>query len=173
MVHIYHGDGKGKSTASFGLAVRALGQDYHVILAQFLKSRDVGEIRMLNSLENILVLRPKIDNVFSFQMTDAQKENTLLEHNILFKNAINAIDCTQKTLIIFDEIIGATTENLIDRVIVIKFLEDNKENENLEIVLTGRNPIDEYIKNADYITKMEKERHPYDKGVMMRKGVEY
>lgn len=173
MIHIYHGDGKGKSTASFGLSIRALGQDYKVILAQFLKSRDCGEIKMFRNLDNIDVLRANIDNVFSFQMNDAQKKNTIIEHNILFNIAVNKIDSTKKTLIIFDEIIGATAENLINKEDIIEFLKNNRTNENLEIVLTGRNPIDEYLAYADYITKMEKERHPYDTGTTMRKGIEY
>lgn len=177
MLHIYYGDGKGKSTAAFGLCVRAAGSGYSVIIAQFLKSRKVGELNTFEKLENVALLRGNLENVFSFNMNDEQKAHALSEHNALFKRAVDLFEKqsqnNEKTLLILDEAIGAITEKLLDFPTVLEFLKAFKDSEQIEIVITGRNPPSELLELGDYITEMKNHKHPYDSGVKMRKGIEF
>lgn len=175
MLHIYCGEGKGKSTAAFGLCVRAAGSDYKVVIAQFLKSRKVGELNAFAMLENVTLLRGNLENLFSFQMNSEQKAKTLVEHNNLFEKAVAlaASYSDQKVLLVLDEVIGAISEKLVDYAAVLEFLKSHKDCNNLEIVITGRNPTDELLELGDYVTEMKKHKHPYDKGVQMRKGIEF
>lgn len=177
MLHIYYGDGKGKSTAAFGLCVRAAGSGYSVIIAQFLKSRKVGELNSFEKLDNVTLLRGNLENVFSFQMNDEQKAHALSEHNALFRRAVDLFENQArsgvKTLLVLDEASGAISEKLLDFSPVLEFIKTFKVADNLEIVVTGRNPPDELLELGDYITEMKKHKHPYDSGVKMRKGIEF
>jgi len=170
LIHIYCGDGKGKTTAALGFVMRACGSDFNVVFVQFLKSQETGELRILRKLKNVAVLRGNIPSKFSWEFTEEEKKAVFDEHNRLFKEAILSIDNSSKTLLVFDEIIGAMSKNLIDTDMVLRFLK--KKESGAEIVLTGRNPTDELIAIADYVSDIKKIKHPYDKGIIARKGIE-
>jgi len=170
LIHVYCGDGKGKTTAALGLVMRACGSDFNVVFVQFLKSQETGELRILRKLKNVAVLRGNIPSRFSWEFTEEEKKTVFDEHNRLFKDAILSIDNANKTLLVFDEIIGAMSKNLIDTDMVLRFLK--KKESGAEIVLTGRNPTDELIAIADYVSDIKKIKHPYDKGIIARKGIE-
>ncbi|MEG0853132.1 MAG: cob(I)yrinic acid a,c-diamide adenosyltransferase [Angelakisella sp.] len=172
MIQIYCGDGKGKTTAAFGLAARASQGGYKVVIAQFLKGRSSGEVSAVSSLPNVTLLTANLPDVFSWQMTPEQKTEVLEKHNDLLARA--ASHCgDHKTMLVLDELVGALAAQLVDREAVLRLLREQGQRGNVEIVLTGRNPSEELLELADYVTEMKKVKHPFDKGVKLRKGIEY
>lgn len=170
LIHIYCGDGKGKTTAAIGLAVRCAGRGNKVLLVQFLKSRDSGELYSLARLPDIEVMRGKESKKFTFQMNDEEKHALLLEHNKMFEQGLEKIKTGNYSLLILDEVIGAVNAKVFDLHKLTAFLRSKPEN--LEVVLTGRNPAPELLELADYVSEMRKIKHPMDKGIMAREGIE-
>ncbi len=170
LIHIYCGDGKGKTTAAIGLAVRCAGRGNKVLLVQFLKSRDSGELYSLARLPDIEVMRGKESKKFTFQMNGEEKHALLLEHNKMFEQVLEKIKTGNYSLLILDEVIGAVNAKVFDLHKLTAFLRSKPEN--LEVVLTGRNPAPELLELADYVSEMRKIKHPMDKGIMAREGIE-
>ncbi|MBE7029461.1 MAG: cob(I)yrinic acid a,c-diamide adenosyltransferase [Ruminococcaceae bacterium] len=166
MIHIYHGDGKGKTTASVGIAIRALGADKKVVFSQFLKSDSSCEIKVLDKLLDVKICKNK--HGFFPQLNDKEKAEVIKEQNDLFSILE---DTTCLDLLIMDEILDAVYLNIIDEKKLIDFL--IKKRETTEIILTGRNPSDDILNLADYITYFKKEKHPFDSGTGARLGIEY
>lgn len=170
LIHIYCGDGKGKTTAAVGLAVRCAGRGNKVLLVQFLKSRDSGELYSLAKLQDIEVMRGKESKKFTFQMNEEEKHALLIEHNKMFEQVLEKIKNGGYSLLILDEVIGALNAKVFEMPKLIEFLRHKPEN--LEVVLTGRNPAPELVEIADYVSEMRKVKHPMDKGIMAREGIE-
>lgn len=170
LIHIYCGDGKGKTTAAVGLAVRCAGRGNKVLLVQFLKSRDSGELYSLAKLPDIEVMRGKESKKFTFQMNEEEKHALLIEHNKMFEQVLAKIKNGGYSLLILDEVIGALNAKVFEMPKLIEFLRHKLEN--LEVVLTGRNPAPELVEIADYVSEMRKVKHPMDKGIMAREGIE-
>jgi hypothetical protein len=170
LIHIYCGDGKGKTTAAVGLAVRCAGRGNKVLLVQFLKSRDSGELYSLAKLPDIEVMRGKESKKFTFQMNEEEKHALLIEHNKMFEQVLAKIKNGGYSLLILDEVIGALNAKVFEMPKLIEFLRHKPEN--LEVVLTGRNPASELVEIADYVSEMRKVKHPMDKGIMAREGIE-
>lgn len=170
LIHIYCGDGKGKTTAAVGLAVRCAGRGNKVLLVQFLKSRDSGELYSLAKLPDIEVMRGKESQKFTFQMNEEEKHALLIEHNKMFEQVLAKIKNGGYSLLILDEVIGALNAKVFEMPKLIEFLRHKPEN--LEVVLTGRNPAPELVEIADYVSEMRKVKHPMDKGIMAREGIE-
>lgn len=185
MLHLYCGEGKGKTTAALGLAIRALGNGWRVIFVQFLKNVPAGEIPALEKL-GATVLRGKAGNHFFNEMTEDEKRETLLISNEHFSRAValcrtlcadgetagsSSATGQPRVLLVLDEMCAAYGHSLIDRAAVDDFLRSLPAG--AEIVLTGRNPPQIFLDHADYITEMKKIRHPFDAGVAARKGVEF
>ena len=170
LIHIYCGDGKGKTTAAVGLAVRCAGRGNKVLLVQFLKSRDSGELYSLAKLPDIEVMRGKESKKFTFQMNEEEKHALLIEHNKMFEQVLEKIKNGGYSLLILDEVIGALNAKVFEMPKLIEFLRHKPEN--LEVVLTGRSPAPELVEIADYVSEMRKVKHPMDKGIMAREGIE-
>ncbi len=170
LIHIYCGDGKGKTTAAVGLAVRCVGRGNKILLVQFLKSRDSGELYSLAKLPDIEVMRGKESKKFTFQMNEEEKHALLIEHNKMFEQVLAKIKNGGYSLLILDEVIGALNAKVFEMPKLIEFLRHKPEN--LEVVLTGRNPAPELVEIADYVSEMRKVKHPMDKGIMAREGIE-
>lgn len=170
LIHIYCGDGKGKTTAAVGLAVRCAGRGNKVLLVQFLKSRDSGELYSLAKLPDIEVMRGKESKKFTFQMNEEEKHALLIEHNKMFEQVLTKIKNGGYSLLILDEVIGALNAKVFEMPKLIEFLRHKPEN--LEVVLTGRNPAPELVEIADYVSEMRKVKHPMDRGIMAREGIE-
>ena len=166
--HIYCGDGKGKTTAAMGLAVRAAGNGLRVLILQFLKNGKTGELASLEQLENITVLRGKGGMKFTFKMNEEDKAETLRVHTENLQTVIEQAEGYD--LVVLDEAIGACGCGLLDIQQLLRFLDSKPEK--LEVVLTGRNPAQALLDRADYISEIKKIRHPYDKGIPARKGIE-
>lgn len=170
MIHAYYGEGKGKTCAAMGLALRALGHDRSIWIVQFLKGRLSGEAAMLTRMSGVTLLLGKADLPFVWEMTDAQKESTRVRHNQQLACACDAVRQGRCDMLILDECFGAIETGLLDEKALIHFLDEQPK---AEIVLTGRVLPESVRERADYITLMQGERHPFDKGVAAREGIEY
>ncbi len=170
LIHIYCGDGKGKTTAAIGLAVRCSGHGNHVLFVQFLKSRPTGELKSLALLPDIELMRGKETKKFTFQMNAAEKAEVLREHLALFAKVKEKCAAEKIDLLILDEVIGACNTGVFDKNILADFLRSKPQQ--LEVVLTGRNPAPELVELADYVSEICKRKHPFDKGIPARTGVE-
>lgn len=164
MIHVYVGDGKGKTTASVGLSVRAAGHGFKVLFMQFLKDDSSGEVEVLRQIPGIEVVHCPVNYGFTFQMTEEQKRETTEEYDRMLDKAI----ASDAFLIVLDEIIHALNAGLIDE----KKLERVLDKE-CEIVLTGRDAPEWLADRVDYFTNVQKIKHPYDKGVQARIGIEF
>ena len=169
-VHVYCGDGKGKTTAALGLCVRAAGAGYRVIVAQFLKSRDTGELKMLEKL-GVTVRRVEGEYGFTWTLGPEEKEKLTAEHNRVLKEAFRLCGDGERALLVLDEMAATYQTGLIDREGVLRALRNRPAG--LELVLTGRDPAPELTELADYITEMRKIKHPMDEGLTGRKGIEF
>jgi cob(I)alamin adenosyltransferase len=168
MIHFYYGDGKGKTTAAVGLAVRAVGYGQKVVFAQFLKTGDTGELKSLEQL-GIQVIRSELDLGFTWNMNQRTLEICKQEQSKILDLAIDAVD--DATLLVLDEVTDAVSKSLLDAKGLREFL--NSKPVNLEVVMTGHAPVDWLMETADYVTKMEKFKHPFDQGVPARQAIEY
>ena len=169
MLHIYCGEGKGKTTCSMGLAVRAAGHGNKVVVAQFLKCGNSGERTILEQLPNVTLLPVPEITKFVFTMTEEEKAQTRAQMTGIFHQA--AEQSRDADLLVLDELNGAITTGMVALEDVLAFL--NSRPEQLEVVITGRDPAPELQERADYITEMTKIKHPFDKGMNARKGVEW
>ena len=171
LIHLYTGDGKGKTTASIGLAIRAAGAGKKVVFAQFMKGRKTSELNSFDELENIKVIRSS-KNLGWFKKDDPDSVLAFTtEHNRILGNIENLVEKGQCDVLIMDEATYPYNYGIIDKD-RFEALILNKP-AYMEIVLTGRNAPDFFIDNADYITEMKKIRHPYDGGIEARLGIEY
>lgn len=166
-IHLYYGDGKGKTTAAMGLALRAAGSGKRVVIVQFLKDGTSHEVQLLEKIANIQVLSGKVCAAFVFHMTEQQKKDTAILHT---KNLQKALQLPCDVLIL-DEICASVAQHVIDENLV-KTLVCEKPAA-LELVLTGREPADYMLQQADYATQMMARKHPYEKGTPARMGIEF
>ncbi|MBR0277472.1 MAG: cob(I)yrinic acid a,c-diamide adenosyltransferase [Clostridia bacterium] len=170
LIHIYCGDGKGKTTSAAGLAVRAAGAGKKVIFAQFLKNGSSSEIKILNKIEQIDTYVINKNYGFYKDLSEAERADVQRDYTGLFNNVIGkAIIDTD--LLVLDEIIPACNYNIVCEGKLIDFLQNKPDK--LEVVMTGRNPSKDLILIADYVTEMKKVKHPYDKGIKARYGIEF
>lgn len=171
MIQLYFGDGKGKTTAAVGAAVRAAGRGRKVIFSQFLKGQQTGEIGILSVLASVRILR--FDHAFPFyaQMTEAQKQELTDFHNRMLDEIYTAVSDKTADFIVLDEITHASRLQMIDEEKLDRILERGK-GEKTEIILTGRGPSEKLLEQSDYISEIRCIRHPYEKGTGARDGIE-
>lgn len=167
---LYYGNGKGKTTAALGLALRAAGNGMNVHIVQFLKGTETGELRALEKLENITISRLKKNYGFTFSMTEKIKSEITEIHNKMLNNSIELIKNKNIQVLILDEITDAYNLNLINMNTVETLLCGNAE---AEIIMTGHDPKQIFIDSCDYVSEINAIKHPYEKGIMARKGIEY
>ena len=162
LIHILTGNGKGKTTSAVGMAVRALGNDFKVVFVQFLKGTPTGEVKILEGLENVEVIRCNRATSFDYDNIPLLKET----HNEMLLSAIER----QADMLVLDEVIGAVNYGYLDKNILLNYL---KNHNNTEVVMTGRNAPDDLIALADYVNEINPVKHPYKRGITARKGIEY
>jgi len=186
LIQIYTGDGKGKSTAAMGLAIRSTGHGFKVRIIQFLKgSTYSGELFSLQKLgieiyqfgrtcPHAAVIRSgfmdcqECDQCW-IRMTDIT-ELDQRKVEMAWQLTQDSIGAGFK-LLILDEIINAVNKGLVSEKELTSWLKQLPED--VEIVLTGRNAPQSLIKQADLVTEMKKIKHPFDKGIKSRRGIEY
>ncbi len=166
LVHLYWGGGKGKTTAAAGLALRALGCGRSVAVVQFLKGTESGEVALLRQC-GAAVFRGAAGGKFVFQMDEAEKALTRRTQTENLRAAL----ALQPDLLVLDEACAAWALDMVDRALLREAVERKPAAQ--ELVLTGRDPADWMLARADYSTEMVCRRHPYEKGVPARRGVEY
>ena len=169
LIHIYCGDGKGKTTAAVGLTLRSAGAGNRVVFTQFFKDGRSSEISLLRQIPGISVLHTKTVGGFWKRMTAEQQAQASRDYTELFHIACER--AKNMDLLVLDEVISACNHGAVPEEALQEFLQNKPEH--LEVVLTGRNPSEALLAQADYVTEMKKIKHPFDRGVLARKGIEY
>lgn len=171
MIHLYCGDGKGKTTAATGLAVRAAGAGMQVLFARFLKNENSGELRILDQIPEIEVLHLEKSYGFYRTLSDSDKAKMTAMYRKLWQNIEEKITNGAYDMLVTDELMAAYNYGILEQESVHRFLENKPEK--LEIVMTGRNPSERLMELSDYISEIKKVRHPFDQQVTARKGIEF
>lgn len=239
LVHIYCGDGKGKTTAALGLALRAAGNGVPVVIARFLKNDGSGEVGILENVPGVYLFHCERQFGFTWTMSEEQKAEAGEYFTGLFERAwemgcktaredvegagkadgcmagenwgsdsvsdgssrrdtgvcdtgasisespvsgapvsgspasapLTSPPCEIRALLVLDEIMAAVNSGYVANERLLAALDHRPDG--LEVVLTGRGPSEELLSRADYVTEMRAVKHPYEKGVGARKGVEY
>lgn len=169
LVHIYCGDGKGKTSAAIGLAIRAVGRGKRIVIARFLKNDDSGEVDILRRIPEITLLPCEKDFGFVFRMDEETKRQAAAYNLGLFERA--SMLAEDADMVVFDEIMAAVRHGMIPESRVLDFLASRPER--LEVVMTGRDPSGELLAAADYVSEIVKRKHPFDYGISARIGIEY
>lgn len=171
LIHIYCGDGNGKTSAAVGLAVRAAGRGMKVLVVRFLKTENSGEVGVLRSIPGITVTPCDRTFGFVFRMTEEQKQEASLYYQNRFDTAVREAVQGQYDLLILDEILASCNYGMVKEQSVTEFLKSRPSG--LEVVLTGRDPSEQLLELADYVSEICMRKHPYEKGIPARKGIEF
>lgn len=173
-IQVYTGNGKGKTTASLGLAMRALGRKWKVLIIMFTKGGDnYGELTSFKNLsddisKNLTIIQAGLDRIVYSDNKNTDDEKIIKNG---FEKAKQAIKNNTCNLLILDELNIAVDLGIIDVDEVVDILK-NKPSD-MEIVLTGRNAHEKIIEIADLVSKIEPVKHYWDKGITAREGIEY
>lgn len=176
LVQVYWGNGKGKTTASLGLALRALGRGFKVHLIQFMKGgiegvdafEEYGELKALKKFENFSLKR---FGVKKWVIGPPGPEH-IAQGKEALEYAIGAVSSGKHDLVIVDEILYAVQLGVLREEDVLRLIESKSAN--VELVLTGSHkPLEKIFSMAGLVTEMRKHKHPFDKGVQARSGIEF
>ena len=170
-IHIYCGDGKGKTSAAVGLAVRAAGRGKKVLAVRFLKTDDSGEVKSLQNIPGITVVPCDRTFGFVFRMNEEQKKEAAAYFTERFRKAIAMAREGDCDMLILDEMMASCNYGMVPEEEVVTFLKERPEE--LEVVLTGRDPSDALLELADYVSEVQMKKHPFTKGIPAREGIEY
>lgn len=169
MVQVFTGNGKGKTSAALGMVLRAVGHDLKVFVVFFMKGKyPYGEFSTLAKLPNVDVAS------FGFKcLTDRSniKSEEVEQAKMALSAAREAMLSGNYDLVVLDEVNVAVDYKLLELDEVVRLIQEKPEN--VELVLTGRYAHPKLIELADLATEMVKLKHPYDKGITARKGIEY
>ena len=171
MKHIYYGDGKGKTTAAIGLAVRAAGSKMKVLFVQFLKTEFSGERHILSHTENVTLTFCPLELKFTFDMDDKEKAQAAKIFKGIFDNAVTTALTEKYDMVVLDEVFEAINAHMLSESEVYEFITNAPSS--MEIVMTGHNPPQKFMDCADYIPEFKKIKHPYDRGITGRIGIEF
>lgn len=172
-VHIYTGDGKGKTTASLGLALRAASSGLSVCMFQFLKAKGSSAENWLEFPNFRVVCLDQAHPMFQNFDDRNQKSESKLRKNILkeLEKIKRVMKAKKYDVIILDEIVNCVSEGFVSEKEVLGLIKAKPKS--VELILTGRCAPAGLMAAADYVTKMEKVKHPFDGGFGCRKGIEY
>ena len=171
MKHLYFGDGKGKTTAAIGIAVRAAGSNLKVLFVQFLKTEFSGERHVLSPTESETLALYKTDLQFTLQMNEKEKAQAAKIFKDIFDHSVTLALTEKYDMVVFDEIIDAINAEMLTESEVVEFITNAPSS--MEIIMTGHNPSQKMIDLCDYVTEFKKIKHPYDRGITGRIGVEF
>ncbi|MCR4436341.1 MAG: cob(I)yrinic acid a,c-diamide adenosyltransferase [Clostridiales bacterium] len=171
LVHIYTGNGKGKTTAAVGLGVRAYGRGFRVLMVQFLKGLETGELAVISQFEpRFKLLRGKEVKKFTWNMTEKELAELKKSMQEIFDYAVSEAKSGGWDMLILDEILGSISSGLITVGQVLDFIKNKPEE--LEVVMTGRNAPEALVEVSDYVSEIHAVKHPFEKGIPARKGIE-
>ncbi len=171
LIHIYTGDGKGKTTAAIGQGTRSFGGGYRVLMVQFLKGDDTGELHSIEKLGKDFQLKrfAALNNFYKFLPEEEKaKANEDAARGLAFIKAV--LKQNEYNVIIMDEIMATLSNNMVALEDVLQLIKEKPED--VELIMTGRNAPEELIALADYVTEMKLVKHPFQKGIYARKGIE-
>ena len=192
LIHIYCGDGKGKTSAATGLAVRAAGCGMKVLFARFLKNEESGELKILDGIPGIDVIHMERSYGFFRTLSSEEQEEVKAMYRALWRKITELAGKTgdgmdpeagedgagapapaveRYDMLVIDEFMAAYNYGLIPHGEALEFLREKPDH--LEIVLTGRDPDESLKEMADYISEIRKVKHPFDRGITARRGIEY
>ena len=166
-IQIYTGNGKGKTTAAFGLALRAAGAGLKIYIAQFIKGMKYSELDSIKRFDDLITLKQYGRNCFIKK--DPEQEDIELAQNG-FDEVKQIINSARYNLVILDEITIAIMYNLISEEELLKLMKNKPEH--VELVITGRYATPNIIELADLVTEMKEIKHYYQKGITARVGIE-
>lgn len=166
-IHLYYGFGKGKTTAVYGMALRALGNGLTVTVSQFLKDGTSGENKIISDIKGLTIVEPPKKVRFSFEMTADEREKYKNFANEMLVSAFRS----DSEVLILDELTDAVTEGFID----LSFLNNliNEAKSKKEIIMTGHSAPAKILEFCDYVTEFKSIKHPFKKGLSARKGIEF
>lgn len=173
LTHLYHGPGKGKTTAAVGLCVRALGHGQTVTLLQFMKGtgnevNQYGEVQLLMSLDDAVVKQFPTGHAQSADaLSDAEQEGL----NSALDIATETLGDGQSDLVVLDEILTLHSIGVIDEQRLLAVLQSKADS--VELVITGREAPTGVIDMADYVSYIGSVKHPFQRGISARVGIEY
>jgi len=170
LLQVYTGDGKGKTTAAFGLAFRAYGRGFKVAVVQFMKTWVTGEVQLAETLENFHIKRIDTSPKFTWEMNEAELEELRLEIRKGFEYVRNLVKENKYDLLVLDEINHIIIKKFVSKEEILEFIDSKPDT--LEIVMTGRNAPDWLMEKADLVTEMKCIKHPFEKGIPARVGIE-
>ncbi len=172
-IQLYYGDGKGKTTAAVGQIVRSVGHGFKVLVYQFLKEPNSGEVSVLKSLPGVEYIENEGEIPFMFNLTPEQQEFYKEKFQKTFNIVREKFFSGEYDLVVLDEVIDAYNLDTVPKEQILEMMD--KKPENTELVITGHQygmDISELTKRADYVTNFVKEKHPFDLGMPCRKGIE-
>ena len=181
MLHAYWGDGKGKTCAAMGLVVRAAAAGWRVVVVQFLKDGSSSEISLLKGLPGVeAVLSDGALAKFTFRMSDEEKAASRALHDDNLRRAFELVSmpaegaaACEGSLLVLDEVLDALRAGLLDEGLLREALAWAVGADRCEVVVTGHSLPDFVAEAADYLTRFSCERHPYQRGIAAREGIEY
>jgi len=173
LVQIYTGEGKGKTSAAVGQAIRARGRGCKVLLVQFLKGKEgSGEIPLLESVGiKVICKGEKGKWFFPDKLKENERKRIREEWTAFLDDLSRAITAERYDLVILDEVNLALYYGLLDKNKLIEFIK--KRPPSLELILTGRNALPELVELANLVSEMKSIKHPFDQGIKARRGIEY
>ena len=166
-VQVYTGDGKGKTTAALGLALRASGRGMHTYIGQFMKGQDYGELDALRDDPTITI--EQYGDVRCIRREEVTPEHVAQARRGL-KRALEAMLAGRYAIVVLDEVNVTIWFGLLTVEEVLTFLD--RRPDHVEVILTGRRAPQELIERADLVTEMREVKHYYEQNVMARKGIE-
>ncbi len=170
-IHIYCGDGKGKTSAAVGLAVRAAGRGKPVLIVRFLKTEDSGEVPVLRHIPGITVVPCDKSFGFVFRMTPEEKAEAADYYKKRFDGACEEAVQGGYDVLVLDEIMASCYYGMVSEEELAAFLQYKPEA--LEVVMTGRDPSERLTGLADYVSEIQMKKHPFTEGIPAREGIEY
>lgn len=171
LLHVYTGDGKGKTTAGMGLALRMLGYQKPVLIAQFMKDGKSGEIAALKTFETATLFEGARMKGFFGRLTPEQQEEARQDHRDSLVRLTETIHQLKPALTVMDELNVAITMGLVD--IQDAFHTIDAALQYGDAVVTGRYAPEKMLEKADYVSRIAPEKHPFNEGVQARKGIEF
>lgn len=171
LIHIYTGDGKGKTTAAVGLATRALGNDFKVCYVSFHKRPEIYGYAEKDSLKKLGATVLHFAKGHPFLDRSIPVETMVKEVPEGLAHVEKLINEEHFDLLILDELVISVRDNFIPEERVVEFIQNKPAD--LELVITGRGATPGLIEIANYVSNIQKIKHPFDKAITSRKGIEY